>query len=81
MQEYNTIIGKLLTGVNRRKFNRFVDKYNGNYYVKHFDCWSQFVSIFIGQISSSSSLREIVDLINLVDIYYAPHVGDKEKYS
>lgn len=64
MQEYNTIIGKLLAGVNRRKFKRFVDKYNGNYYVKHFDCWSQFVSIFLGQISNSSSLREIVDLIN-----------------
>jgi len=64
LQEYNTIIGKLLAGVNRRKFKHFADKYNGNYYVKHFDCWAQFVSIFLGQISNSSSLREIVDLIN-----------------
>jgi putative transposase len=64
LQKYNTIIGKLLAGVNRRKFKRFVDKYNGNYYVKHFDCWSQFVSIFLGQISNSSSIREIVDFIN-----------------
>jgi hypothetical protein len=64
LQEYNTIIGKLLAPVNRRKFKRFVDKYNGDHYIKYFDCWTQFVSVFLGQISNSSSLREIADLIN-----------------
>ena len=63
MQEYNTIIGKLLSGINRRKFNYFVDKYKGNFAVKKLSCWEQFVSVFLGQITQSSSLREIVDLI------------------
>lgn len=64
MQEYNTIIGKLLSGVNRKKFNRIVDKYKGNFAVKKLSCWEQFVAIFLGQITNSKSLREIVDTIN-----------------
>lgn len=63
MQEYNTIIGKLLSGINRKKFKRIVDKYSGDYAVKKLSCWEQFVSLFLGQITKSSTLREIVDLI------------------
>ena len=64
MQEYNTIIGKLLSGINRKQFKRIVDKYSGDRYVKYFNCWSQFVCIFIGQVGNFTSLREIVDAIN-----------------
>ena len=63
MQKYNTIIGKLLSGINRKKFNRIVDKYKGDFAVKKLTCWEQFVSVFLGQITESVSLREIVDLI------------------
>jgi len=64
LQEHNTIIGKLLTGINRKKFKRIADKYNGDRYVKYFNCWSQLVCILIGQIGNLKSLREIVDSIN-----------------
>lgn len=64
MQEYNTIIGKLLSGINRKQFKRIVNKYNGDRYVKYFNCWSQFVCIFIGQIGNLKSIREIVDSVN-----------------
>ena len=64
MQEHCSIIGKLLSGINRKQFKRTVDKYNGDRYVKYFNCWSQFVCIFIGQIGNLKSIREIVDTIN-----------------
>lgn len=64
MQKHNTIIGKLLAGINRRKFNTLAIKYKGDKYVKYFNCWSQFVCIFIGQIGNLKSLREIVDSVN-----------------
>ncbi|MBR1754640.1 DUF4372 domain-containing protein [bacterium] len=32
MQKDNTIIGKLLSGINRKKFKRIVDKYNGEHH-------------------------------------------------
>ena len=65
MQEHNTIIGRLLSGVNRRKFKRIVDKRNGDFAIKKLSCREQFVAIFLGQISHCDSLREIVDLIKL----------------
>lgn len=63
MQEYSTIIGKLLSGVNRKKFKRFVDKYNGDFACKKLNCWEQFVAVFLGQITTCSSLRDIVEFI------------------
>lgn len=64
MQEYSTIIGKILAPVNRRKFKCFVDKYNGDFASKKFSCWEQFVAILLGQITNCSSLRDIVSFVN-----------------
>ena len=64
MQEHCSIIGKLLSGINRKQFKRLTDKFNGDRYVKYFNCWSQFVCIFIGQIGNLKSIREIVDSVN-----------------
>ena len=63
MHYKNNIIGKLLTPVNRRKFKRFVDKYNGDFASKKLSCWEQFVAILLGQIGNCSSLREIENTI------------------
>jgi putative transposase len=63
LQEYNTIIGKLLSGIDRRKFKHLVDKYNGDFACKKLTCWEQFVAVFLGQITNCSSLRDIVEFI------------------
>ena len=59
MQYQNTIIGKILTPINRRKFKTFVNKYKGDFAAKKLRCWEQFVAILLGQLSNCSSLREI----------------------
>ena len=59
MQYNNTIIGKILTPINRRKFKYFVDKYKGDFAAKKMRCWEQFVAILLGQLGNCSSLREI----------------------
>jgi putative transposase len=64
MQYHNTIIGKLLTPINRRKFKHFVDKYNGDFAAKKLSCWEQFVAILLGQVGNCSSLRDIVSTVN-----------------
>lgn len=63
MQKYSTIIGKILTPVNRRGFKRIVQKYNGDFAVKKLSCWEQFIAILLGQITNCSSLREIESII------------------
>ena len=59
MQNNNTIIGQILTPVNRRKFKRIVDKYKGDFAAKKLRCWDQFVALLLGQLGNCSSLREI----------------------
>lgn len=63
MREYNTIMGKLLSGVDRKKFKHFVNKYDGDFAYKKLRCWEQFVAVFLGQITNCTSLRDIVELI------------------
>lgn len=53
-----------------RIFDRCVEHYNGNKYVKHFTCWNQLLCMMFGQLSGRDSLRDL-----LVSI--SPH---KEKF-
>ena len=47
----------------QRVFDRFVTKYDGNKYVKHFTCWNQLLSMIFGQLSSRDSLRDLIIVI------------------
>ena len=38
------VFAQLVAFMNRSKFNRIVDKYNGNRYVKHFTWWNQLLA-------------------------------------
>lgn len=42
------------------EFDRCVSKYNGNYRVRQFSCWHQFLSLSLGQLSHRESLRDLV---------------------
>lgn len=48
----------------RRTFDRLVDKYNGNKYVKHFTCWNQLLCMLFGQLTNRDSLRDLSVVIN-----------------
>ena len=43
-----------------KPFNRIVEKYSGNDYVKHYACKSQFYCMAFGQLTYRNSLRDIV---------------------
>ena len=55
----NSIIGSLLSSVNRKTFNNLVKKYNTDYRCRHFNTWEHFVAILIGQFINLNSLRDI----------------------
>jgi hypothetical protein len=80
LQEHNTIIGNLLTEVNRNLFNNLVTKYNGDRYTKNFNCWTQFVCILIAQILGLESLRDIAQVINFQPNQHY-HLGIKKNIS
>ena len=50
---------QVLCFVNRYEFDKLVRKYNGNYRVREFDCWNQFIQLFSRQLNNLKSLRDI----------------------
>ena len=59
MAHSNTLIHDLLNFIPRHDFESIVRKYDGNRYVKRFDCWQQLVTLLYAQAANRSSLREI----------------------
>jgi hypothetical protein len=53
------IFAQLLEFVDRYEFKKCVKRYNGDYRVRDFNCWNQFIQLFFGQLTSLNSLRAI----------------------
>ena len=47
-----------------RIFDKCVNKYEGNRYIKHFTCWNQLLCMVFGQLSNRDSLRDLIVAIN-----------------
>jgi hypothetical protein len=47
-----------------RVFDRCVQKYEGDKWVKHFTCWNQLLCMMFGQISNRDSLRDLLTCIS-----------------
>ena len=59
MSHLNTIYNQRLHLIPRHHFDNLVKKYNGDYYVKYFTCWQQFMSLLYAQVKGKDSLRDI----------------------
>ena len=54
------VFAQLTDFMNRTQFNKFVCKYDGNRYVKHFTCWNQLLAMMFGKLSNRESLRDLI---------------------
>lgn len=54
------VFSRLVSFLDRSKFNRIVQKYSGNRYVKHFTCWNQLLALMFGQLSNCDGLRALI---------------------
>jgi len=53
------VFSQIINLVSKYEFEKCVKKYFGNYHVRDFDCWNQFVQLFFGQLTSLNSLHDI----------------------
>ncbi|MCB9308162.1 MAG: IS4 family transposase [Lewinellaceae bacterium] len=60
MNKGKYVFAQLMSLVHPEEFNRCVEKYNGNYRVRNFSCWHQFLSLSFGQLTHRESLRDLV---------------------
>ena len=66
--------------IHPQEFARCVRRYNGEYKVKSFSCWDQFLCMAFGQLTSRESLRDIeVCLRSREDQLY--HIGIRSRIS
>ncbi len=59
MHQGKYVFSQIMEFVRRYDFDRCVARYRGEYWVKHFSCWEQFLALTFGQLSFRESLRDI----------------------
>ena len=64
MNKYNTLLGQLLSLVNRSEFNKLVNKTESDKYCKGFTTWEQFSVMLFAQITNQNGLRSIENSMN-----------------
>ena len=76
MHQGKYVFSQVMEQVVRYKFNKCVAKYRGEYWVKNFSCWEQFLAMAFGQLAMRNSLRDVVVCLNAhADKLY--HLGFK----
>lgn len=59
MNQGKYVFSQLFELINRYDFEQCVDRYKGNYRVRRFNCWEQFLVMGFAQLSFRESLRDI----------------------
>ena len=59
MHQGKYVFSQIMETVVRYQFNKCVGLYRGEYWVKDFSCWEQFLAMAFGQLSFRESLRDI----------------------
>jgi len=59
MNQGQTIFSQLLSFISKYEFDKCVERYDGNYRVRSFRCWEQFLVMCFAQLTYRESLRDI----------------------
>jgi len=61
-----TLFAQVMDFVPRREFHRCVKRYRGNYKIKSFSCWDQYLRMAFAQLTYRESLRDIETCLRAV---------------
>jgi len=60
MFERKYVFAQVVEFLPARIFDKYVAKFKGNKWVKHFTCWNQMLCMMFGQLSNRDSLRDLL---------------------
>ena len=80
MNSGKTIFAQLMDFIPSYEFRKCVARYNGNYKVKSFTCWDQFLTMAFAQLTYRESLRDIEACLRLAPAKLY-HMGFRSKIS
>jgi len=78
MNAGKAVLSQIMEFVSKYEFGKSVDKYNGNYKVKTFTCWKQFIVMSFAQLTFRESLRDIESCLHAIS-HKLYHCGVKSK--
>ena len=64
MNDGKYVFAQLTSFLPQRVFDKFVSKYSGNKYIKHFTCWNQLLCMVFGQLTNRNSLRGLIVILD-----------------
>ena len=64
MHQGKYVFAQVMEQVVRYQFNKCVQRYRGEHWVKSFSCWEQFLALVFGQLALRNSLRDVVVCLN-----------------
>ena len=68
-----TVFSQLIDFLPIKQFRKCVDRYQGNYGIKNFSCWDQFLCMAFAQLTYRESLRDIETLYESIAKQAIPH--------
>ena len=81
MNQGSTVFAQVIDFLPKRQFRRCVDRYNGNYRVRSFTCFDQFLCMAFAQLTYRESLRDIQCCLRAMDakLYHSGFRGNVSK--
>src|SRR5881227_1868236 len=78
MNSGRTVFSQLIEQLPNKEFQKCVNRYRGDHYVKKFSCWDQFLSMAFAQLTYRDGLRDIESCLQSVGskLY---HMGFRSK--
>jgi len=64
MNTGQTILSQIMSFVPKYEFDKLVKKYHGNYRIREFSCWDQYLCMSFAQLTYRESLRDIEACLN-----------------
>lgn len=78
MNAGKAVLAQIMDFVFKYEFSKSVEQYNGNYKVKTFNCWEQFIIMSFAQLTFRESLRDIESCLHAIS-HKLYHCGVKSK--
>lgn len=79
MNTEKTIFAQLLSFLSKYEFDKCVNRYKGNYRVRTFTCWEQFIVMCFAQLTYRDSLRDIETCLRAMQTKLY-HIGLRRHY-
>jgi hypothetical protein len=64
MNDGKYVFAQLFDNLPKYEFDKCVARYNGNFKVRGFTCWIQFLTMSFGQLTGRESLRDTVNCLS-----------------